>query len=288
MCHLCCISFPFPHLFPARCASEITALHAEAGARRRQRPRQPYRRLPGREEIRKFAEIFGQQNKHFPCQAPNRQLGEPASICPAPLAQPSGQRCPPSRRGSPAPARSPAPYRCVPLARDAPNDAAGSGSGAGTPAQLPPLASQHGTMGAAPRAHGTPCPPAGPRHVPDPRGGCQDGSGAGGCSRSVVPAGRGVCEAKRGRGPVLFARGRRTPVTQPAAAFLPTPGTEPPESPSPSCRSPSAEAGLRGAPHPMCGGAGAGAMLRHGALRSLDTATLQATSSTRRALRVGS
>lgn len=94
MCHLCCISFPFLHLFPARCAPEITALGAEAGERGRQRPRQPYRRLAGRKEIRKFAEIFGQQNKHFCCQKPNGQPCEPAAICTAPWLQLSGALCP--------------------------------------------------------------------------------------------------------------------------------------------------------------------------------------------------
>lgn len=86
MCHLCCISFPFLHLFPAHCAVEITALRAEDRARGRQRPHQPYHCLAGRKEIRKFAEIFGQQNKHFSCQPPNRQLGKPTAICTAPLA----------------------------------------------------------------------------------------------------------------------------------------------------------------------------------------------------------
>lgn len=108
MCHLCCISFPFLHLFPARCASEITTLGAEAGEQGRQRPRQPYRCLTGRKEIRKFAEIFGQQNKHFSCQKPNGQPGQPAAICTAPWLQPSGAPCPPSPAAAP-------PYRPVPV-----------------------------------------------------------------------------------------------------------------------------------------------------------------------------
>lgn len=108
MCHLCCISFPFLHLFPARCASEITTLGAGAGERGRQRPRQPYRCRAGRKEIRKFAEIFGQQNKHFSCQKPNGQPSQPAAICTAPWLQPSGARCPPSPAAVP-------PYRSVPV-----------------------------------------------------------------------------------------------------------------------------------------------------------------------------
>lgn len=72
------------------------------------------------------------------------------------------------------------------------------------------------------------------RWIPGP------GRGAGCCARCMVPQGsqppgEGVCEGKRGRGPALFARGRQTPVTQPAAAFLPAPGTAPP-GPCAGCR----------------------------------------------------
>lgn len=41
MCHLCCISFPCPHLFPARCASKITALHTDAAVRSSNGPTSP-------------------------------------------------------------------------------------------------------------------------------------------------------------------------------------------------------------------------------------------------------
>lgn len=41
---------------------------------------------------------------------------------------------------------------------------------------------------------------------------------------SLLP-GKGVSKGKQGRGPALFAQGRQTPVTQPAAAFLPAPST---------------------------------------------------------------
>lgn len=41
MCHLCCISFPFPHLFPARCASEITAPCADTAVRSSNGPTSP-------------------------------------------------------------------------------------------------------------------------------------------------------------------------------------------------------------------------------------------------------
>lgn len=136
MCHLCCISFPFPHLFPARCASEITALGAGAGERGRQRPHQPYRCLAGHKEIRKFAEIFGQQNKHFSCQKPNGQAGEPRAICTAPWLQPSGAPCPPS----------PAPH---PLAERAPAGIASSG-------ERDPSMGGTSTTGAAPRVHPDP------------------------------------------------------------------------------------------------------------------------------------
>lgn len=101
MCHLCCISFPFLHLFPARCASEITAPRAEAGAWGRQRPRQPYHCLTGRKEIRKFAEIFDRQNKHFSCQPVIGSLVSPQQSAPLPSLQPSGQRCPARRPPGP-------------------------------------------------------------------------------------------------------------------------------------------------------------------------------------------
>lgn len=101
MCHLCCISFPFLHLFLARCASEITAPHAEAGAWGRQRPRQPYRCLTGRKEIRKFAEIFDRQNKHFSCQPVTGSSASLQQSAPLPSLQPSGQRCPALRPPGP-------------------------------------------------------------------------------------------------------------------------------------------------------------------------------------------
>lgn len=88
MCHLCCISFPFPHLFPAHCASEITAPRADAAVRSSNGPSSPIASWLSREQIRKFAEIFGQQNKHFSCQASNRQLRQAAAICMAPLTAP--------------------------------------------------------------------------------------------------------------------------------------------------------------------------------------------------------
>lgn len=128
MCHLCCISFPFLHLFPARCASEITALRAVAGARGRQRPRQPYRCLAGRKEIRKFAEIFGQQNKHFSCQEPNRQLRQPAAICTAPLA---------AAIRSTVPKKPPQHISGCPSPRGALNVAVGGGSGDRDPSTAP-------------------------------------------------------------------------------------------------------------------------------------------------------
>lgn len=159
MCHLCCISFPFLHLFPARCASEITALCTEAGVQGRQRPRQPYRCLAGRKEIRKFAEIFDQQNKQFSCQAPNRQLGEPAAICMAPLT---------ASFWPTVPTELPRQHRAHPvpgaLSAGAPRPECAERCcgwqiwGTGTPVQLSPVANRHSTMGAAPRVHPKPCP----------------------------------------------------------------------------------------------------------------------------------
>lgn len=170
MCHLCCISFPFLHLFPARCASEITALGAGAGERGRQRPRQPYRRLAGRKEIRKFAEIFGQQNKYFCCQKPNGQPGQPAAICTAPWLQPSGAPCPPSPAAVPPYRRVPVPGMC---------QLWGQGPQHGSPI--------HSTTGAAPGVHpnlAQCCPSC----APGPWAGARVGRGL--CP-SAVPGERG-------------------------------------------------------------------------------------------------
>lgn len=221
MCHLCCISFPFLHLFPARCASEITALHAEAGAQGRQRPCQPYRCLAGRKEIRKFAEIFGQQNKHFSCQEPNGQLSKPAAICMAPLTAAVWTMMPTLHpHGSP---RIVAQW--VPVIRDASNIAVGGMSGDEGSSAAPTCLAWHNgcSTQSEPKPLPMPCPwPAG--SVPGL------GSGAGACGQSMVLVGTGVCEGKWGRGPVLFTEGRQMPVTQPAAAFLPGhgPGRSPP------------------------------------------------------------
>lgn len=179
MCHLCCISFPFLHLFPARCAPEITALAAEAGARGRQRPRQPYRCLAGRKEIRKFAEIFGRQNQHFSCQKPNGQPGQPAAICTAPWLQPSGAPCPPSPPPRPPALSQRGPAWHVPVWGQGPQHGS------------PPLAGRHnGCSGrGAPKARPGAVPAVSPSHGQVP--GWAGGSGAGG-------------EGKRGTGPALF------------------------------------------------------------------------------------
>lgn len=278
MCHLCCISFPFLHLFPARCASEITALRTEAGARGRQRPRQPYRCLAGRKEIGKFAEIFGQQNKHCSCQEPNRQLSPPAAICTAPHA---------AAFRSTVPAEPPRPCCASPapsiLSAGAPHLGCaeccwGGRSGGRDPSAAPThreLAWHGGccTQGAPQTLPSSPsllCPrPAG--WVPGA------GRGAGGCGWGAVLVGRGGCEGKQGRGPVLFTWGKQTPVTQPAAAFLPAPGTGPAGAPRPpqSWCSPPAEAGMWGAPRSVRGHTGAGGMLWDAlARRSLHAAVL--------------
>lgn len=223
MCHLCCISFPFLHLFPARCASEITALGAEAGERGRQRPRQPYHCLAGRKEIRKFAEIFGQQNKHFSCQKPNGQPGQPAAICTARWLQPSGARCPPSPAAAPP---YPGALSLCARAWHVPT------LGTGTPVWFPPMVSRHN--GCSTHSALKPCPCAVPA-VPLTRGqvpavgrGLRPEHGAGG-------AGWG-CEGKRGTGPALF-----TPVTQPAPLSCPrrAQAQQSPRAPQ-SCHGPSA------------------------------------------------
>lgn len=102
------------------------------------------------------------------------------------------------------------------------------------------------------------------------------GGGAGCCAWCMVPQGslppgKGVCEGKRGRAPALFARGRQTPVTQPAAAFLPAPDAAPP-GPCAWCRG-TPSTGHGDAPAP---GAGTNAV------------TLQRSSSTWRARGAGS
>lgn len=202
MCHLCCISFPFLHLFPARCASKITAFCTEAGVQGRQRPRQPYRCLAGRKEIRKFAEIFDQQNKQFSCQAPNRQLGEPAAICMAPLAASFWSTVPtePPRwhRAHPVPGALSAG---APRLECAERRCGWQIWGTGTPVQLSPVANRHSTMGAAPRVHPKPCPRARPRRVPDLQGGCQDwAAGQGAAAKAWCRWGEGCARGSEAEG----------------------------------------------------------------------------------------
>lgn len=293
MCHLCCISFPFLHLFPARCASEITALCTEAGVQGRQRPRQPYRCLAGRKEIRKFAEIFDQQNKQFSCQAPNRQLGEPAAICTAPLAASFWSTVPteppPRHRAHPVPGA---------LSAGAPHPECTERCcgwqiwGTGTPAQLSPVANRHGTMGAAPRVHPKPCPRARPRHGVGARTGqrgrgLRPNSGAGGEGgvqgearqrASIVHSGQtNAGDSAGSRFPACAGHGpSRTPPGPSRAAAAPWPrvGCGVPLAPCVAVPLPGGCSGTgpRDAPAP----------------RRLDVATLQGNSSTWRARGVGS